>query len=119
MKQGFDKLEAFRCALNALTKLYCNELNAYDKGRAAAMLQQLSKQWHRDTNYVIMAVTQMAQSEVDTQLQCMVQQTLEGLEFPITEEEFRDSWKNLSNEEKMELVDSTISLLEGVKKEGT
>lgn len=118
MKQGFDKLEAFRCSLNALTKLHCNEPDAYDKGRAAAMLQQLTKEWRCDENHVVMAVAQMAQSEIDARLRHLVQQTMEKLQLPLTEEEFRENWENLSEEKKMEFVDSTISLLKGMKKEG-
>lgn len=118
MKQGFDKLEAFRCSLNALTTLYCNEPDAYDKGQAAAVLQQLTKEWHCDENHVVMAVAQMAQSEIDARLRHLVQQTMEKLQLPLTEEEFRENWEDLSEEKKMELVDSTISLLKEMKKEG-
>lgn len=118
MKQSFDKLEAFQCSLNILTKLHCNVPDAYDKGQATAELQRLSKQWHRDKDYVIMTVVQMAQAEVDAQLRRMVQQIVEELQLPITEEKFRESWENLSEEEKMQLVDSTISLMEGMKEEG-
>ena len=118
MKQGFDKLEAFRCSLNALVKLYCNISDAYDKRKAEEVLQSLVKQWHRDENYVIMAITQKAQTTVDARLRYMVQQVVEKLQLPITQEEFRKKWENLSNEEKMELVDSTISFLQEIKKEG-
>lgn len=118
MKQGFDKLEAFRCSLNALTKLYCNEPDAYDTGRAAAMLQQLTKEWRCDENHVVMMVAQMAKSAIDARLRHLVQQTVEKSQLPLTEGKFRENWENLSEQKKMELVDSTISLLQGMKKEG-
>ena len=118
MKRDFDKLEAFRRSINALTKLHCNEPDAYDKGRAAAMLQQLTKEWRCDENHVVMAVAKMAQSEIDARLRHLVQQTMEKLQLPLTEEEFRENWENLSEEKKMGLVDGVIDLLIGMKKEG-
>ena len=118
MKQRFDKLEAFRCSLNALTKLYCNEPDVYDTGRAAAMLQQLAKEWRCDENHVVMTVAQMAKSTIDARLRHLVQQTMEKSQLPLTEGGFRENWENLSEQKKMELVDSTISLLQGMKKEG-
>lgn len=118
MKQGFDKLEVFRCSLNALTELYCNVPDAYNKGQAAAMLQRFSKAWLRDEDYVIMAIAQEAQIVADARLQYMVQQVIEKLQLPTTEEEFRENWKNLSEKAKINLVNSTISLLSEMKKEG-
>lgn len=57
-------------------------------------------------------------TNLDARLRHLVQQTMEKLQLPLTEEEFRENWENLSEEKKMELVDSTISLLKGMKKEG-
>ena len=121
MKSGFDKTdksEIFRRSMNILAKLNCNVSDAYDEERAAEYLKQLSQHWHQDEGYVIMAVAQMAQSQVDAQLRYLAHKAVEKLQLPITEEEFRENWENLSKEKKMGLVDGVINLLIGMKKEG-
>lgn len=115
MKQGFDELDVFCCSLNVLAKLYCNITDAYDKEQAAAVLQRLTEKWHCDENHVIMVITQQAQTSADAQLRYLVQQTLDKFQLPITDAEFREGWKNLSNEDKIALVDSTISILTMMK----
>lgn len=117
MKTEFDKLEAFRCSLNALTKLYCNVPNAFDREKAEATLQQITRKWHKDEDYVVAVTAQRAQSAADAQIRHMVQQAVEGLGLSITEETFKAHWEDLSNDEKMALADKIISILEEVKKE--
>lgn len=118
MKSEFDKTDkiaAFRCSINILTKLNCNVPDAYDEERAAEYLKQLSQHWHQDEDRVILTVAQMAQSQVDARLRHMVQQAIESLHLPITADDFRAKWNGFSREEKIGLVDEIISLVEGMK----
>lgn len=116
MKQGFDKLNAFRRSLNVLAKLYCNKTDAYSEAGAEVELKKLMEQWHCSEDYVILSVYQMAQSVVDKQLRYMMQQMINKLQLPVKEEDFIRDWENFCQKEKRELVDNAISYLERMKR---
>lgn len=118
MKHSFDRLEIFRKSINALVKLNCNVPDAYDIEQAAVVLQQLAGKWHKDEDYVITTVSQMAQSVVDARLRFLMEKTVEKLELPITVEKFREMWGTLSKNEQIELANTAISHLQTLKLEG-
>lgn len=117
MKQSFDKLELFRKSMNALVKLNCNVSDAYDTEQAAVILQQLMGKWHKDEDYVITTISQMAQSEADARLRFLMEKTAEKLKLPITTEKFREMWGTLSKNEQMELANTAILRLRTLKSE--
>lgn len=118
MKQSFDKLDIFCRSINALAKFHCNEQDAYDKGEAVAMLQQLTREWRCNETYAILTVAQLAQSDIDIQLCNLAYEVIYELQMQITKEEFIERWKNFRQEEKLKLVDTIILLLNEIKREG-
>jgi len=115
MKQSFDKLELFRKSMNALVKLNCNVSDAYDTEQAAVILQRLVGKWHKNEDYVIATISQMAQSQADERLRLCMEKTAEKLRLPITTEKFRELWGTLSKNEQMELANTAISRLQILK----
>ena len=111
MKQGFDKIDVFTKALNIQAKLYCNVDNAYSKTQAIVCLKQLAKSWRMDDDYVILTLVGAVQSEIDARLRYMVEQVTDSLQFPMEKGEFRQRWDNMSQEEKMKLVDCITALV--------
>lgn len=111
MKQGFysKQVEQFRLALNGLILIHCGVRDYYDLEGAAAELQRLSKAWRRSTNYVFYTIMEEARAAADARLLYYMDKSAKALNVPITTEELRKSWKKLSQDEKIKLVDTALA----------
>ena len=79
------------------------------------MLFRSAKSWRMDDDYVILTLVGAVQSEIDARLRYMVEQVTDSLQFPMEKGEFRQRWDNMSQEEKMKLVDCITALVESQK----
>ena len=114
MKQGFysKQVEQFRLALNGLILVYCGVRDYYDLEGAAAELQRLSKAWRRSTNYVFYTIMEEARAAADARLLYYMDKCAKVLNVPITTEKLRESWKNLTDDEKVKLADTALARMQ-------
>lgn len=77
MKQQFDRptperLEEFKDAINAETRLFCNVKDAYDDERALAFLEQLTVSWKMSADRVITQMVSSVRDGLDKRLRYYV-----------------------------------------------
>lgn len=120
MKHQFDsltpeRLKAFKDAINAETQLLCNVKDAYDDEKALAFLEQLTVSWKMSTDRVITEMVSSVRDGLDKRLRYYVLQFLKLQQISFDEEEVKQKWATLSDDEKNKIVEDIIAYMKQQK----
>lgn len=112
MAEQQDLTTIFQKAMNTLALLHCNVPDALDRTAAEERLQQLAALWQCDERTVAEYTLTMAATNVDLRTLYFVRQATKALHIPITPDEIKERWNELSESEKYELVNGLATVLE-------
>lgn len=74
MKQDFDNIEAFRIAMNILTRFHCRVKDHYDREGAEQRLHELMAAWYKSEEDVVRITVKEALDTVNARSRALVVQ---------------------------------------------
>lgn len=110
MKQDFDNIEAFRIAMNILTRFHCHVKDHYSREAANQYLHELTEAWHKSEDYVVHTIVQEAMDTVNARGRNFVWKVADKFGFPTGWEDFKACWDGFGNDERHELVKRAVAL---------